>query len=150
MADAQLSLISKGFQELYNTKPFMQFRAAAIDGTKKTERFALGKSYPMVCIGRSYEDAMQVGEPAQPGEKDYRKDSEQERSRIVYGETVKGPEAGNNDKDEVDFRDELAAKGLITKVQFEKVTEVNADTSVNGMVVVSLAIAALAYALYAA
>lgn len=149
VSDAQLQLISKGFQELYNTKPFMQFRSAAIEGTQKTERFALGKTHPMVCIGRSYEDAMKVGEPFQPSEKDYQKDSEQEQSRIIYGETVKGPEAGNNDKDAVDLRDELAAKGLITKVQFEKVTEVNADSSVNGMVVVSLAIAALAYALYA-
>ena len=38
----------------------------------------------------------------------------------------------------------------MSKVRFEKVTEEADDSSVNGMVVVSLAIAALAYALYAA
>ena len=148
--DAQLQLISKGFQELYNTKPFSQFRAAAVDGTKKTERFALGKSYPMVCIGRSYEDAMQVGEPHQPGEEDYGKESQKEKSRIIYGEVQEGPTAGNNEKDAVDVHNELAAKGLITKVEFEKVTEVAGDTTVNGMVVVTLAIAAIAYVLYTA
>ena len=150
MDDAQLQLISKGFQELYNSKPFNGFRSAAIDGTKKTERLALGKTFPMVCIGRSYEDAMKVGKPFQAQESDYGKQSQQERERIVFGETEPGPEAGNNDKDAVDIRDELAAKGLITKVRFEKVSVVSGNSSVNGMVVVTLAIAALAYALYAA
>ena len=93
---------------------------------------------------------MQVGEPHQPGEKDYGKDTQKEKSRIIYGEVQDGPTAGNNEKDAVDVHNELAAKGLITKVEFEKVTEVAGDTSVNGMVVVTLAIAALAYALYAA
>ena len=148
--DAQLQLISKAFQELYNSKPFNGFRSAAIDGTKKTERLALGKTYPMVCIGRSYEDAMKVGKPFEAEESDYGKQSKQERDRIVYGETTKGPDAGNNDKDAVDLRDELAAKGLVSRVRFEKVSVVRGDSSVNGMVVVTLAIAALAYALYAA
>ena len=67
----------------------------------------------------------------------------------MCGETTAKP-AGNNDKDAVDLRDELAAKGLVSRVRFEKVSVVRDDSSVNGMVVVTLAIAALAYALYAA
>ena len=82
--DAQLQLISKDFQELYNSKPFNGFRAAAVEGTKKTERLALGKTYPMVCIGRSYEDSMKVGKPFEPEESDYGKQSQQEKERIVY------------------------------------------------------------------
>ena len=62
----------------------------------------------------------------------------------------KGPEAGNNEKDAVDLHDELAAKGIITgEIELEKVTDVE-ESTINGVVVVSLAIAALAYALYAA
>ena len=141
---------SKDFQELYNSKPFNGFRAAAVEGTKKTERLALGKTYPMVCIGRSYEDAMKVGKPFEAEESDYGKQSQPERERIVYGETTERTDAGNNDKDAVDLRDELAAKGLVSRVRFEKVSVVRGDSSVNGMVVVTLAIAALAYALYAA
>jgi len=108
--DAQLQLISKDFQELYNSKPFNGFRAAAIEGTKKTVRLALGKTYPMVCIGRSYEDAMKVGKPFEAEESDYGKQSKQERDRIVYGETT---DAGNNDKDAVDLGSRL--KGSVRK-----------------------------------
>jgi hypothetical protein len=138
--DAQLLLLSKPFQELYNSSPFNKFRAAAVAGTRKTVRIALGKRWPMVCIGRSYEDAMKVAGAFDPV------DSETE----TPGGEEKGPEAGNNEKDAVDVRDELAAKGIITKVTLEKVTDVEDPSTINGVVVVSLAIAALAYALYAA
>ena len=50
----------------------------------------------------------------------------------------------------MDLHDELAAKGIITGLELDKVSQVEDTSTINGAVVVSLAIAALAYALYAA
>ena len=140
--DDQLLLLSKPFQELYNSSSFNVFRAAAVEGTRKTERIALGKRYPMVCIGRSYENALKVDSPFEP---------EEPVTETPGGDIEdKGPEAGNNEKDAVDLHDELAAKGIITGLELDKVSQVEDTSTINGVVVVSLAIAALAYALYAA
>ena len=123
--------------------PFKHFREAAVNGTRKTKRIALGKRFPMICIGRSFDGGLKADVPFDP---------DQEPEKVTPGGDTeeKGPEAGNNEKDAVDLRDELAAKGLVTQARLEKVTDVEDTSTINGVVVVSLAIAALAYALYAA
>ena len=141
--DNTLILLGKAFQEVFNAGPFKHFREAAVKGTRKTKRIALGKRYPMVCLGRSFDGEMK-GEPAF--------DPEPEPERVTPGadDEEKGPVAGNNEKDDVDLHDELAAKGLVSAVQLETVEDVEDTSSINGVGVVTLAIAALAYSLYAA
>ena len=142
--DGVIEPLNKQFQELYNAKnSFKLFRLAAIKGTAATRRFALGVLYTDVCTGKDYTDALTTESPF---------DSEK-YDTIVYGEKdveEEGPDAGNVRKEQVSLQDELRRKGLTDR---EPITDIYYDTesdSITGTVIVGLAVAALAYALYAA
>ena len=140
--DDDIQPLNKQFQELYNAKKtFSLFRQAAIGGSWATERFALGKSDITVCVGKDYSDALTVETPYAKALEDYAR----------TGETP-GKDVGNNKKAEVDYNEMMRNKGVSAKdlnqpsdIRYEK-----EYSTVNGTVVIGLAIVALAYAFLAA
>ena len=103
----------------------------------------MGVVYTDVCTGKDYTDALTTEDPFDAEKYD----------TVVYGERdapEDAPDAGNVRKEQVSIRDELRRKGLTDQ---EPITDIYYDTesdSITGTVIVGLAVAALAYALYAA
>ena len=145
--DNVIQPLSKHFQELYNAKKtFALFREAAIGGTKATERFSLGASDISVCVGKDYSDAITntLEIPYSKALKDYANSGGKTESR--------GKATGDNNKDTLDRNAEMREKGMSSEdLHAPGQTHYQTERStVTGTVVVGLAIAAMAFALYAA
>jgi hypothetical protein len=139
--DWKLQPLNKHFQGLYNAKKiFMWFRLAAIQGTKATRRYAIGKNYMEVCLGKDYTDALTTETPHGDFEDPVKGQNAEEE-----GDT------GNLRKEQADFEKLMADKGLVKKTEVFEDTryETDYDTGVTGTVIVGLALGALAVALYA-
>ena len=142
--DNMIQPLNKHFQELYNAKKtFKLFREAAIGGTKATERFSLGTSDISVCVGKDYSDALTLEIPYAKALDDYANSGKTE---------TRGKAVGNNYKDTLEKNAEMREKGMSAKdLDAPGKTHYQTETSsVTGTVVVGLAIAALAFALYGA
>ena len=140
--DEVIKPLNKHFQELYNAKKlFTLFRWSAIKGTKSTERFALGQDFAHICVGRDYTDALTTETPYISKEK---------YENIVFGEKDPGPDTGNTRKEALKAKNELREKGLKSFDKIENVEYAETDDGVTGTVIVGLALAAMAYALFSA
>lgn len=154
--DDRIRPLNKKFQALYNAKKvFMWFRLAAIKGTLATSRYALGKHYAQVCIGRDYTDALTTETPYSDVLAEYAKkpvDATTPGEASTYGEKAVGPETGNNRKENIELNKELFEKGMKVEDAFEDIVYVTEDTSGGAVstAIVGIAIAAVVYALYAA
>jgi hypothetical protein len=137
--DWKLQPLNKHFQGLYNAKKiFMWFRLAASLGTKATRRYAIGKDYMEVCLGKDYTDALTTETPHGDFEEPVKgHNAEEER------------DTGNLRKEQVDFEKEMADKGLVKKTEVYEDTRYETEYDyVTGTVIVAITIAATAFLLY--
>ena len=140
--DSDIEIINKKFQEVYNSNSsFMLFKSAAVKGSG-VRRWAMGQDNIQVCIGFDHSDALTTTKPFE----------EQLDESSIYEDFKKqGGEVGNNKKVLVDVKDELRAKGLkLQEINPSSLKYVTPSNNVTGTVIVGLAIAAVAFALYAA